>query len=174
MPRWESCKVSDLALMRSCAQAVFRDVVRTTRLQLALTQWDDPVEGIGAVVHEAAVNPTYPVWEAVGYLSAGDCLAVHPPHRHRVSSRWDLPSVETETTTDLARVTQDLVVMLLWQRRQDATWPACPEHPGRHPLRADQQPGSLTAGSSRAAAGPDTMSVWTCPTGSTTLVVGDL
>ncbi len=48
-----------------------------------------PLEGIGAVIHDAGVNPTHPVWEAVGYLSAGDCVALHPPHRHRASELWD-------------------------------------------------------------------------------------
>lgn len=72
-----------MGLMRSCARAVFRDVARTTDLKVVLTAWDDPDEGvIGAVVHEAAVSPTHPVWEAVGYLRAGDCLALHPLERH--------------------------------------------------------------------------------------------
>lgn len=122
--------MSDVALMQACADVAFRDVVRTTSLQLALTPWDNPTEGIGAVIHDAAVTPTHPVWEAVGYLRAGDCLALHPPHQHRAPDTWELPSPETETTTDVARVTQDVVVMLLWQRGLDATWPPCPEHPG--------------------------------------------
>jgi len=172
--RWESCGVSDVALMQACAGVVFRDVARTTSLQLALTPWDDRPEGIGAVIHDAAVDPTQPVWEAVGYLNAGDCLALHPPHRHRTSDLWELPSLEAETTTDVAGVTQAVVVMLLWQRGLDATWPPCPEHPGRHPLRASQEPGPWRVDPHSPGAVTATVSVWRCPMGRTAIIIGQL
>lgn len=166
--------MSDEALMQACAAVVFRDVARTTSLQLALTPWDDALEGIGAVIHDAAVEPRHPVWETVGYLRAGDCLALHPPHRHRASEIWELPSLETQTVTDVAGVTQDVVVMLLWQRGVDATWPACHKHPGRHPLRASAQPGPWTLDPHQLGAGRDPVSVWACPRGETAIVIGAL
>jgi hypothetical protein len=166
--------MSFVPVMQACADVVFRDVLRTTGVQLALTVWDNPAEGMGAVIHDANTRPMHPVWEAVGYLTVGDCLALHPPHRHHFSDRWQLPTPETDTTTDIAKVTQDLVAMLLWQHGLDATWPHCPEHPGRHPLQAGylEQPRTVVPPS--PSDGAETVSVWRCPVGRVAIVVGDL
>ena len=166
--------MSYLPLMQACAEVVFRDVVRTTGMQLRLTLWDDPAEGLGAVVHDADTNPTHPVWEAVGYSTVGDCLALHPPHQHHFSDRWQLPTLETDTTTDIAGVTQDLVAMLLWQHGLDPTWPPCPEHPGRHPLRAGHLEPPETADLQLAGGASETISAWRCPTGRSAIIIGDL
>ncbi len=160
--------------LRSCAHSVFRDVARTTALEVALSEWDDPDNGIGAVLHEVAVQPEHPAWETVGYLGAGDCLALHPT-RH---GSWTHPTfgdlTRFQTTTDIVDATQQLVLMLLWQRGLDATWPPCPEHAGIHPLRVGLNPVALQTNLEMPSAGVEPASVWVCPVGDTELPVGSL
>ncbi len=160
--------------MLSCAELVFADVSRTTGLEMALSPWDDPDNGIGAVLHEATARPEHPVWDAVGYLGAGDCLALHPVrHGARTHPTFgDLTSFET--TTDIADVTQQLVLMLLWERGLDATWPFCPEHPRSHPLRVGLNPVALKTNPDMPSAEVEPSSVWLCPVGDTKLPVGNL
>ncbi len=67
-----------------------------------------------------------------------------------------------------------MVVMLLWQHGLDATWPPCPEHPGRHPLRADYSEPPETADPHLAGGASDTISVWRCPVGRSAIIIGDL
>lgn len=164
--------MSDTELIQACAEAVVRDVTATTGLRIELSSWVDPENGIGAVVHEAGLHPTTPVWEAVGCLDGGDSLALHPPSR---PSRFIPESGNrTDVTIDIARSAQDLAQVLLWQRGLDPTWPACPEHQGRHPLRAVHLSDTARASHEPASAPVSSAARWECPDGTTSIPIGTL
>lgn len=135
-------EMSDTELVQSCAEAVVRDVTAATSLRIELSRWVDTENGIGAIVHEADTHPTAPVWEALGCLDGGDNPAVHPPSRP--TEFFPDSGNRTEVTIDIADAAQHLVQVLLWQRGLDPTWPPCPEHEGRHPLRVIHHPDPTT------------------------------
>ncbi|CCH75885.1 conserved hypothetical protein [Nostocoides japonicum T1-X7] len=160
--------VSDAQLMLSCAEALVRDAAATTGLRVTLSIWNDRANGIGAVVHESAVEPSTPVWEAVGWVEGGDCLAVHSPSAP--TEAFPENGDRTEVTYDIANAAQQLVQVLLWRQGSDPTWPPCPEHPGRHPLRPEdsrwRRDGAVEA--------EGALALWVCPTGTTAIAIGDL
>lgn len=149
-------------VVRSCFLPLDEDVQATTPVQIAITEWSDPAKGVGAVVHEAGRTPTQPVWEVVGMLRLGDCLALHPVGSADIKP---LSRRNATVTVAIADQVQDLVQILLWTRGADPTWPPCPEHTGRHPLRVTQ----------RAQSGADLHSpAWCCPHGSFEIPIGSL
>ena len=163
--------MTGMDLLSVSARDVLRDVGVTTRLHVALSEWADDVNGIAAVVHDEGVTPTTPRWEAVGYLNDGDCVAIHPP----AFPDGIFPGIggDGDAVVMVADAVQDLVQVLLWQMGIDPAWPACPEHHGRHPLRArcDSDAPVLTAESSVVA---DSVARWGCPTGTTSIPIGQL
>lgn len=164
--------MSDTELMQSCAEAVVRDVTATTSLRIELSRWVDPDNGIGAVVHEAGTHPRAPVWEALGCLDGGDSLGVHPPSRP--TEFFPDSGNRTEVTIDIADAAQHLVQVLLWQRGLDPTWPPCPEHEGRHPLRVVHHPVPTTTRNVQSTTQANLAARWECPAGTTTIHVGKL
>ena len=163
--------MTGLELLHACAQNVLHDVGVTTSLQIALSEWAEDSLGIAAVVHELSVSPTRPSWEAVGYLNGGDCLAIHPPAFP--DGIFSGISGDGDVVVMVAEAVQDLVQVLLWERGIDPAWPACPEHHGRHPLRAgcDVDVPVLRAEPSAVA---DSVARWGCPTGRTSIPIGQL
>jgi hypothetical protein len=163
--------MSEIELLQSCAMTVLRDVDATTRLHVTLSEWIDADNGIEAVIHEVGVQPTRPVWEAVGCLSGGDGLAVHPPVRP--SEGFPEIGGSADVMVMVADAAQDLVNLLLWERASDPSWPACPEHHGAHPLRARVASDArvLRGGTATVA---DSVARWECPTGSTSIPIGHL
>lgn len=158
--------------MRSCAEAVVRDVAATTSVSVELSMYADPDNGIGAVVHETGTHPSAPVWEAVGYLNGGDSLAVHQPSRP--TELWPNSGSRTEVTDDIANAAQNLVQVLLWRRGLDPTWPLCPEH-GRHPLYVRERTELTTGREGHSLLGEaDSAARWECPEGTTTIPIGSL
>lgn len=161
--------MSDARLVHERFKALERDVRATTDVSIALTDWLDPADGIGAVIHEAGTEPTSPVWEVLGYLGGGDCLATHPPQGPHVQfplSLFPLSADRGDITVDLATQAQDLVQTLLWLRGLDPTWPPCPEQDHRHPLRAAQHWSLPDLGADTAR--------WECPHGTFSTRIGDL
>ena len=60
----------------------------------------------------------------------------------------------------LAEQVQEFVAEALWGAGKPTNWPACPQHPNRHPLRPETQ---------------ENRAVWRCPiTGDMTATIGDL
>lgn len=157
--------------MRSDAEAVVRDVAATTSLHVELSIYPDPDNGICAVVHEAGTQPTAPVWDAFGCLDGGDSLAIHPPSRP--SELWPGSGSRTEVTVDIADAAQHLVQVLLWEQGLDPTWPACPEHQGRHPLQATYS-SDVTTNSDLPVITTASVASWECSHGSTRITVGEL
>lgn len=164
--------MSQTELVQSCAEAVVSDVTATTDLRIEVTHWVAGDPSIGAVVHEVGTTPKSPVWEAVGCLGSGDSLALHPPSR--ADEYFVGQGDRTDVTMTIADAVQQLVQVLLWQRGLDPTWPACSAHHGRHPLRVDSRSVTTTTTNGHPTIESDTGARWTCPLGTTSIVIGDL
>ena len=163
--------MSDAELMQACAEALIRDVTVTTGFRIQLSIWVDRDNGIGAVVHEAGIQPKNPVWEAVGWVGGGDCLAVHSPGRP--TAAFPHNGNATDVTFDIANAVQQLVQVLLWQHGQDSTWPSCPEHHGHHPLRPTTS--LWDAGRPFPPVDPEIgAALWACPEGTIAILIGEL
>lgn len=127
--------MTDLDLLRAGLRECAVDVERTTGIRLVLTPWDDPVEGVAALVHTDTERPTHAVWEAVGLLGSRAGLALHPPRPNptgRPSPDGNLSALDA--ARDVADVAQQVTQMSLWERGSDPTWPPCPAHDGAHPV----------------------------------------
>lgn len=75
-------------------------------------------------------------------------------------------------TVDVADAAQQLVQMLLWEEGLDPTWPPCPEHCGRHPLRARYLSTIAMSNGLPVLSGSDAR--WECPDGMTSTSIGEL
>lgn len=64
--------------------------------------------------------------------------------------------------------------MLLWERGRDVTWPPCPEHSGRHPLRVDATSDVLTSDLKLPGVEPELRCRWVCPEGTFAVPLGSL
>ncbi|WP_020145882.1 hypothetical protein [Terracoccus sp. 273MFTsu3.1] len=163
--------MTGIELLQSSAVTVLRDVDATTNLHVALSDWADPENGIGAVVHEAGVQPTKPVWEAAGFQNGGDCVAIHAP----MPPDGIIPGIagRADVTVMVADAAQDVVQILLWAHGIHPAWPACAEHRGRHPLRARCNSDAPVLGGD-ASTVADSVARWECPTGTTSIPIGHL
>jgi hypothetical protein len=131
---WDHRRVPPDDRLQQCSAPVLRDVGATTELHLQVSPWHGRDPDMCYVVHRASTVPSRPVWETYQVITkGGDAIALHP-----------LPLEDTQTpgrgdhadlVIAIAGAVQDLAPMLLWQDRRDPTWPPCPAHPGRHPLR---------------------------------------
>ncbi|TQJ08807.1 hypothetical protein [Lapillicoccus jejuensis] len=165
--------MDDLGLLSSGLLVVATDVERTTGIRLVLTPWDDPAEGVAALLHTDTERPTHAVWETIGLLGPGAGLALHPPRAHPTglaSPYGDLSALDT--AHDVADVAQQVTQMVLWENGSDPTWPPCPDHGGVHPLRPRlDTPG--WDGQERPDR-PVASVRWTCPSGGGSVPVGAL
>lgn len=163
--------VSEIEHLQSCGQSLVRDAATTAGVRVVVSEWIDPKAGIGAVVHEVGLQPESPVWDAHGLLGGGDSLALHPAAGP--TEQFPEKGSDTEITTSIADAVQMLVQILLWERGLDPTWPACPEHGGRHPLLARHS--TRPRQNERESAGsPDSSARWECPEGVTRIEIGAL
>ncbi len=162
--------MSEMERLRSCGQALVRDAAATAGVRVDVSEWIDAGAGIGAVVHEVGQRPESPVWDAHGLLLGGDSLAMHTTVRP--SKQFPEMGSDAEITTSMADTVQMLVQILLWERGTDPTWPACPEHDGRHPLLARH---ARLPGQEAERVGYSHLSArWECPAGVTSIEIGTL
>lgn len=159
--------------LQQCSAPVLRDVGVTTGLHLQVSPWHGRDGDMGYAVHEAGALPSRPVWETFQLITKrGDAIGLHPlpredPQRPGEGDHDDL------VITIAGRV-QDLVQMLLWQARRDPTWPECPAHPGRHPLRIADRSMSWDMRNGTPFVLEDMGATWTCPTGDFHAPIGQL
>ncbi|WP_155892906.1 hypothetical protein [Intrasporangium chromatireducens] len=163
--------MSEIEHLQACGEALVRDAAATVGVRLVVSEWVDSEAGIGAVVHEAGLQPESPVWDARGLLDGGDSLALHPASRP--TEYFPERGRDTEVTTSIADAVQMLVQILLWERGIDPTWPACPDHGGRHPLLARHSPPHRRM-EGAAVGSPDASARWECPEGVTSIEIGTL
>ncbi|MEW1953624.1 hypothetical protein [Terrabacter sp. NPDC080008] len=163
--------MSEIEHLQARGEALIRDASATAGVRVVVSEWVDSEVGIGAVVHEMGLRPVSPVWDAHGLLDIGDSLAIHPASRP--TKYFPEKGSDTELTTSIADAVQMLVQILLWERGIDPTWPACPEHGGRHPLLARHASPHRTT--EDESAGPSGASArWECPEGVTSIEIGAL
>ena len=159
--------------LQQSSAPVLRDVGVTTGLHLQLSPWHGRDRTVGYAVHEAGTLPSRPVWETFQLITkGGDAFALHPlpledPHRPGNGDHADLVIM-------IAGAVQDLTQMLLWQGRRDPTWPQCPAHPGRHPLRILNRRMSWDLRDGMPFVHEDTGAMWTCPRGDFHAPIGQL
>jgi hypothetical protein len=133
---------NDLAAV---AQVVIDEVHRTTplRMAFALAPWydngaDEDNGNVYGVVH-VADSPPDPA-EPAQYGNAPD-----PTRMTHAVFTWDRDMNGHQVTFEemlvlVAGLASGLVQVGLWGMRLNPSWPPCPEHAGRHPLRPVREP----------------------------------
>ncbi len=122
--------------LEAVAQVLMRDVHATTpvRLAFAPAPWfdDDSAEGSSTygVIHLAELAPSQDPHAPLGAATDFN-QTVFTWQRDR-----DASSLEDALVDAASFGLEDVVQVALWSRGLDPTWPPCPEHAGRHPLRA--------------------------------------
>jgi len=165
------CSMSEIEHLQLCGQGPVGDAAATAGVRVAVSEWIDPKAGIGAVVHAVGLKPHSPMWDAHGLLGEGDAIALHPAARP--AKQFPEKGSDTEVTIAIADAVQMLVQVLLWQRGLDPTWPACPEHRGRHPLVA-RHATPRRRHELESAGLLDASARWECPEGDTSIEIGTL
>jgi hypothetical protein len=161
------------ARLDRAAAPVLRDVGATTGLHLQVSPWHGRERDMAYAVHEAGTVPSRPVWEPFQLITKrGDAIGLHPLPREDLDrpGNGDLDDL----VITIAGRGQDLVHMLLWQRRRDPTWPPCPAHPGRHPLRIGDRRMLWETRDGKPFVLEDAGATWMCPTGVFTVPIGQL
>lgn len=131
-----------VARLEALARVVIDDVHRTTPLRLAFSHapWvfaDEEGETVWGVVHLA----TQPPDEA-----ADPCFgnAQDPTRMTHAVFSWDTDMGHLapfdEMLVEVADRVSGIVQVGLWRTGLDPSWPPCPEHAGRHPLRPVREP----------------------------------
>jgi hypothetical protein len=159
--------------LHECSAPVLRDVRATTGLRLRVSPWHGRDRDMGYAVHEAGTIPGRPVWETYQLITkGGDALALHPLPVEDPQSpgRGD----HADLVITIAGAVQDLAQMLLWQGRRDPSWPQCPAHPGRHPLRILNRQMWWQIVQGMPAVHEDTDAMWMCPAGDFHARIGHL
>lgn len=129
-------------LLAECAQLVLSDVAVDGGVQLTYEPIDHPEADIGCLIYPGCERPLPP-------------FALYEPYREytwlgfrqRVYSKSDV--IEA-----LASEVQTLVQLERWMSAVDPTWPPCPAHSGRHPLK--------TRLDGPAPAGSKLQAFWAC------------
>jgi hypothetical protein len=132
-------EVEAVAELEAVARVVIADVHRTTPLRLAFSPapwFDDDAEGgsesVYGVIHFADRPP------------AEDALAPNGTSTDMTQAVFDWgPFLDYNFDLTLAWVAglaASVVQGGLWSLGLDPTWPACPEHSGRHPVRPAAAP----------------------------------
>jgi hypothetical protein len=159
--------------LQLCSAPVLRDVGATTELHLQVSPWHGRDRDMCYAVHPAGTLPRRPVWEAFRLIkNRGDAIALHalPPEDPRKPGDGD----HEDLVIMISGAVQDLTQMLLWQGRRDPTWPLCPAHPGRHPLRVVGRQVLWEIWEGMPLVLEDTGAMWTCPTGDFQARIGEL
>lgn len=159
--------------LQQCSARILRDIGETTELHLRVSAWGGRDQAIGYVVHDSATLPSRPVWEAVQLVEEnGDAIALHPfPTKSRQTPG---DGDHEDVVIAIAGAVQDLAHILLWQGGHDPTWPRCPAHPGRHPLRVMGRQLSYEMRDGEPVVLDDTGASWICPRGDFQASIGRL